>query len=167
MVFWTYKWCSIGEFSICFQLLWMVHVRIDVNNSHPECRVEPHWSPWFFTACAASIACGNWAFHLHQQNLVCPLCLKHCYRIHGREVLKSVKFADAKKRREYQISKTCDAWETVHIIFKNGQSCIPRNLILVKLMLILLKAPIFSTLFFLIIFHMLCVICNQVFVLLP
>ena len=45
-----------------------VHVGIDVYIPHRKYQVNPHSSPWFSAACAATIVHGNQFFGFYQQN---------------------------------------------------------------------------------------------------
>ena len=105
-----------------------VQVGIDVYILHRKNQVRPHSSPWFSSACAATIVQRNHCFHLYQRK-------KSDSKVNIRQasnrckgVLEAVDFTYANKTKEFITSQKLgshDFWGIANSVLNKGKSAIP------------------------------------------
>ena len=106
-----------------------VQLGIDVYIPHHKYQVKSHSSPWFSTACAATIVPRNHFFRLYQQNKSSESKVKFRQATNRcKSVLEAAKFVYANKTRESIISQehgSQDFWRIVNSVLDKDKSAIP------------------------------------------
>ena len=102
---------------------------VDVYIPHRKYQVKPHSSPWFSTACAATIVHRNHFFCLHQKDKSSESKVKFRQASNRcKRVLEAAKPAYANKTKEsitFQKIGSRDFWRSANSVLNKGKSTIP------------------------------------------